>query len=141
MPFGAVKLCKPCLNKKYPLRKQLLLSFLTLAAVSQNPQLQGGCEESVDVAKLRQDAAGRRHHRWRTDACLVRETSWPTTPLVAPCIATPHMSLSSNFTDLPREHPNNVIPTLVVGHPDLAEETGSTPRRHSICFVVRPHHS
>eukprot|EP00752_Nemacystus_decipiens_P005742 g5195.t1 len=34
MPFRAVKLCKPCLNKKYPLRKQLLLSFLTLAAVS-----------------------------------------------------------------------------------------------------------
>lgn len=34
MRFRAVKLCKPCLNKKYPLRKQLLLSFLTLAAVS-----------------------------------------------------------------------------------------------------------
>lgn len=34
MLFRAVTLCKPCLNKKYPLRKQLLLSFLTLAAVS-----------------------------------------------------------------------------------------------------------
>lgn len=41
MPFRAVKLCKPCLNKKYPLRKQLLLSFLTLSAVSDIcPQLQ-----------------------------------------------------------------------------------------------------
>ncbi|CAN0475559.1 unnamed protein product, partial [Ectocarpus sp. 12 AP-2014] len=34
MPFRAVSLCKPCLNKKYPLRTQLLLSFLALAAVS-----------------------------------------------------------------------------------------------------------
>lgn len=31
---SAVNLCKPCLNRKYPLRKQLLLSFLSLAAVS-----------------------------------------------------------------------------------------------------------
>ncbi|CAN0391359.1 unnamed protein product, partial [Ectocarpus sp. 12 AP-2014] len=34
MLFRAVSLCKPCLNKKYPLRTQLLLSFLALAAVS-----------------------------------------------------------------------------------------------------------
>ncbi|CAN0300695.1 unnamed protein product [Laminaria digitata] len=34
MPANAVNLCKPCLNRKYPLRKQLLLSFLSLAAVS-----------------------------------------------------------------------------------------------------------
>ncbi|CAM9310217.1 unnamed protein product [Ectocarpus sp. 13 AM-2016] len=31
---AATAACKPCLNKKYPLRKQLLLSFLALAAVS-----------------------------------------------------------------------------------------------------------
>eukprot|EP00903_Cladosiphon_okamuranus_P009939 g9434.t2 len=34
MLVHGMKLCKPCLNKKYPLRKQHLLSFLTLAAVS-----------------------------------------------------------------------------------------------------------
>ncbi|CAB1112540.1 unnamed protein product [Ectocarpus sp. CCAP 1310/34] len=31
---AATAACKPCLNKKYPLRKQLLLSSLSLAAVS-----------------------------------------------------------------------------------------------------------
>ncbi|CAM9122787.1 unnamed protein product [Scytosiphon promiscuus] len=34
MPSRALTLCKPCLNKKYSLRKQLLLSFLTLAAAT-----------------------------------------------------------------------------------------------------------
>ncbi|CAM9102347.1 unnamed protein product [Ectocarpus fasciculatus] len=34
MQFRVVSLCKPCLNKAYPLRKQLLLSFLTFATVS-----------------------------------------------------------------------------------------------------------
>ena len=38
MPVRAIKLCRPCLKKKYPLRKQLLLSFLTLAAVRQQQQ-------------------------------------------------------------------------------------------------------
>lgn len=30
----AVTICKPCLNPKWPLRKQLLSAFLTLAALS-----------------------------------------------------------------------------------------------------------
>ncbi|CAM9739313.1 unnamed protein product [Scytosiphon promiscuus] len=34
MPFRAVTLCRLCLNKKYPLWRQLLLSFLALSAVS-----------------------------------------------------------------------------------------------------------
>lgn len=36
---AATAACKPCLNKKYPLRKQLLLSFLALAAVSNRASL------------------------------------------------------------------------------------------------------
>lgn len=36
---SAVNLCKPCLNRKYPLRKQLLLSFLSLAAVRATKKL------------------------------------------------------------------------------------------------------
>ncbi|CAM9134200.1 unnamed protein product [Ectocarpus sp. 6 AP-2014] len=34
MVFRVVSLCKPCLNQAYPLRKQLLLSFLAFATVS-----------------------------------------------------------------------------------------------------------
>lgn len=34
MPPRAVKLFKPCLNRKQPLRKQLLLSFLSVTVVS-----------------------------------------------------------------------------------------------------------